>query len=127
VDTLTPARKELIDYIKQVGGLSYIREADNTYNDLNRNIIEAIKVSYGTAYLLNINYGKNEGDTQDEVLWTEYTGQVVCNFDYVICVPGKDEILENLISRWRYFGNPKTIPKIISRVETLDGESLTWF
>lgn len=41
-------------------GYLRIDEADDTYNDLNRKIIDAYRERYGTAYLGRINYSGNQ-------------------------------------------------------------------
>ena len=120
------AKQNLLEYIKGSGGMSNIREADNKYNDLNRDIVNAIYDGFGSAYLLNVNYGEN-GDTKEKVAWTEYTGQMVYNFEFAICVPRRNDALECLILEWRNKGSVATLSRISNCVSTCGGQELTWF
>ena len=48
------------EYAHACGGYLGIGEADDTYNDLNRKVIDAYRERYGAAYLGRINYSDNQ-------------------------------------------------------------------
>lgn len=76
--------KEQQDYANRMGGLYELREADETYNDLNRKQIAAFYEQYGSAYLGSINYYDEQRErilAGTESIFKEYTtGQMVYNF-----------------------------------------------
>ena len=64
-------------------GYLRIDEADDTYNDLNRKIIDAYRERYGAAYLGRINYSGNQRQRiadGTESVFEAYTGQPLYNF-----------------------------------------------
>lgn len=81
-------------------GYLRIDEADDTYNDLNRKIINAYRERYGTAYLGRINYSGNQRQRiadGTESVFEAYTGQPLYNFCCDFCVSAPDRTLEELI------------------------------
>lgn len=84
-------------------GYLRIDEADDTYNDLNRKIINAYRERYGTAYLGRINYSGNQRQRiadGTESVFEAYTGQPLYNFCCDFCVSAPDRTLEELIRHW---------------------------
>lgn len=84
-------------------GYLRIDEADDTYNDLNRKIIDAYRERYGTAYLGRINYSGNQRQRiadGTESVFEAYTGQPLYNFCCDFCVSAPDRTLEELIRHW---------------------------
>lgn len=121
-------------YIAASGGVLEIRESDDTYNDSNRDLIEAYKEKYGSAFLGSINF---YGDRRESVVsgeksvYEEYTGQPVYNFGCDFVVPTKDEKLEALVRDWnsgksRYNG-VSVIDTIMDRIQELGGSNLLWY
>ena len=117
-------------YLLSAGGPLGVKEADETYNDLNRNIIADMKAKYGSAFLGQINF---DGEMRAEIVngsksvYTPYTGQKLYNFCCNFCVPEQDPVLEEMIRRWN---NPEVfqdIEEITDRIKELNGVSLIWY
>mgnify|MGYP000261079640 CR=1 FL=1 len=99
-------------------GYLRIDEADDTYNDLNRKIIDAYRERYGAAYLGRINYSGNQRQRiadGTESVFEAYTGQPLYNFCCDFCVSVPDRTLEELIRRW----NNADIPLSEKKVDTI--------
>ena len=89
-------------------GYLRIDEADDTYNDLNRKIINAYRERYGTAY----------------------TGQPLYNFCCDFCVSAPDRTLEELIRHWNNADVPlseKKVDAIMDRIQVLCGQTFIWY
>lgn len=121
-------------YIIDHGSIWKIPEADQGYNDLNREIIEAARKAYGKIYLGNINYYDRQRErivADAEDVFKEYTGEVVYNFGYCFCVPKKDMILRDLIRSWNGAEKTNVVAKapeqIIDRIDEIGGFSFIWF
>ena len=117
-------RKKQYQYVAAMGGYSGIREADDTYNDMNVRIIESFRKAYGKALLGNPNPFK-EGDP---IFW-EYNGKNTFWSSFV--VNREDEKLRDMIRAWR---GDTTLPKawadidrITKRVTEIGGELLVWY
>ena len=128
-------QKRQNNYLASTGGVWALREADEKYNDMNRETIDAFKKAYGTAFLGNINfYGEDRQKvaSKEKSIYVEYTGQLVYNFGCAFVVPTKDEVLENLISYWNT--DKKTasechglIDKIVDRIQEIGGINFVWY
>jgi len=125
-----------IKYLARTGGVLALREADEYYNDLNREQIKAFRMMHGTAFLGDINIHDHEKykrvrDGSDEGLYTEYTGQLVYNFGCDFCVPTEDEELAELIRQWnRSERLPKKmadIDAITKKIEDIGGIQFIWY
>lgn len=125
------------DYIRSQGGIWNIREADQEYNDLNREIIDAANMAYGKIYLGNINYYGHQRErivAGIEDVFKEYTGELVYNFGCCFCIPNmKDEKLRELIRQWNSAQDPAKGPvkmdpePMHNRIHELGGFSFVWF
>lgn len=125
-------RKIQAGYIASTGGYLALREADETYNDMNRKAIKAFKMAHGSEFFGSINFydeKRRKVIAGEESIYEEYTGQQVFNFHCDFAVPCKDEKLENLIRQWNR-GKPSTVVsvnKIIERIERLGGIHFIWY
>ena len=128
------AKEQQLRHIGRSGGLGALREADDVYNNLNRELIAALKLMHGTAFLGDVNfYGEDHKlvATGQKSVYEEYTGQMVYNFGCSFCVPTADETLEELIRAWN---SNDTLPKkrinvsaIVDRVKEIGGINLLWY
>lgn len=135
MDALREIQKRQNHYLAATGGVWALREADENYNDMNREIIEAFKQAHGTAYLGKINFYDEERRRvalKQQSVYVEYTGQLVYNFGCAFVVPEKDEALESLICDWNT--DKKTtsechglIDKIMDRINELGGVNFVWY
>lgn len=110
------------NYIALCGGILSIREADDTYNDFNRSIIEAYRMKNGgKAYIGRVNGEK------DEPILTEYVGQMVYNFGCDFVIPTEDVELVALIKKKNEDGaSMETLRAIQRRIDSLKGEHFHW-
>lgn len=128
------AKERQLRHMGRSGGWGALRESDDVYNGLNRELIAALKLMHGAAFLGNVNfYGEDHELVAlgQKSVYEEYTGQPVYNFHCSFCVPAADETLEDLIRAWN--GND-TLPKkridvdaIVNRVEEIGGINLIWY
>ena len=118
---LTYWKKKQFRYVLKNGGFGNILEADDSYNEMNTKIIQAMKDRYGKVYLGNINALKAE----DAIV--EYTGQPLytgcCNF----AVPVLDPELVDLVNTWRKDQKYECIKKITNRTRIINGENILWY
>lgn len=125
------AKKRQYRYVRESGGWLALREADNTSNNLNREIIVALKQIHGRLYLGHINiYGDDRRVrvcAGKKSVYEEYTGQEIYNFHCDFAVPGADETLAELIRTWNREAEPRVIDQIMARVDELGGEHFVWF
>ncbi len=127
-------RKKQRDYIQSTGGYGELREADEIYNDLNREIIRCFLMRYGKAFMGDVNFYDEKRDkiTRGEAsVYEKYTGQMVYNFGCSFVVPTQDEELEKMIRAWNSDDqlpkNPEAVKKIMNRVDRLGGIHLIWY
>lgn len=127
------AKKQQRTYLWATGGPLELREADTTYNDWNREMIEALALQYGKLYLGDINY---YGERREKVaaggeIYDEYTQGTVHNFEYSYAVPVPDEELRKLVQAWNGCNSlpmpSGIIDKIFDRVKKLGGVHLIWY
>lgn len=115
------------------GGYAALKEADDTYNDLNRRIIDAFYKANGMAFLgeINLSHEKRQqiADGTGQV-FEEYTGQPVYNFSCQFVVPSADITLEQLILDWNGISQSRRQPpvsEIMDAIERLGGRSILWY
>ncbi len=106
------------DYIRFSGGILAIRE-DETYNDLNRQIIEAfVEMTDGRAFI-----GKVNDSNGGEIL--KKPEPPFFNFCCDFIVPVKDSELEENIRNFRETASG--VEKISERIKRLYGLDIVWF
>lgn len=116
------------DYIGGCGFLG-LNEGDDYYNDLNRKLIQAVKMKYGKCFLGKVNF---DGDERKAVIarerspLVEYTGQRVYNFGCAFCVPDRNEQLEAMIAEWNQEAPAGAVSEITKLVRKLGGFNLVW-
>lgn len=117
-------------YVGATGGWLALREAEDTYNDLNREIIAAARQAHGEAFIGYVNAPNREeiaNGTAD--VYEEFTGQKVYNFGGDFVVPVRDKELEELLRKW---SQNDRIPgwndaeAITNRISEIGGENLLW-
>ena len=89
-------------------GYLRIDEADDTYNDLNRKIIDAYRERYGAAYLGRINYSGNQRQRiadGTESVFEAYTGQPLYNFSSTPSMPKNITTVWTILIFSLYAGN----------------------
>ena len=121
---------EQFTYVRKMGGWAYIMEADDTYNDFNRQQIEAFYQMYGHAYMCDANYHDEEHEmvvAGTQSVYTEYQeGQHLYNFCCTYLVPTEDETLQELIRDWNR-SKIKDPDVIRRRVKAIGGIYFCWF
>ena len=135
MDTVRTLQTQQNNYLAATGGVWALREADERYNDMNREIIAAFKEAHGSAFLGKINFYDEKRRmvaAKQMSIYEEYTGQLVYNFGCSFVVPCKDPVLEDLISDWN--GDKKTasecqrsIDVIMDRLQELGGVNFVWY
>jgi len=128
--TLAYVEKKKFDYFFKTGGFEVPREADDTYNAFNIELLEAYRMIYPDAHIGRINHHGEQRVNLIEgkkSVYTKYTGQKVYNFDCDFVVPCADEELERLIIDWNVCADALVVKHIMSRIEKLNGKSITWF
>ncbi len=125
--------KQQEGYIRASGGVLALRECDDTYNDLNRKQIEALRDMNGRVFLGSINwYGEDRKAMVDGLkpVLTEWTGEKIYNFACDYAVPEKDLDLALLIREWNGEVDQQTpglLDKIFERVKKLGGINMIWY
>lgn len=127
------ARKRQIEYIRAIGGVWELGEADDVQNDMNREMLAAMKMMYGRLYLGSVNCHDDKKRRKiangSEPVYEELHDQQIYNFYCDFAVPTKDEELERLLRAW---SGMSSIPKmadadaITSRVREIGGINLIW-
>ena len=119
-------------YIASIGGYAWLEEADDTYNDFNRAMIEAFKEDFGSAILGRINFCGEQHKaviSGERSVFEEYTGQKIYNFACDFVIPEKDDVLEGYIRNWNAGVYPKgvSLVELISeRIKKLGGIQFLW-
>lgn len=131
---LALASKRQREYIANTGGYLELREADEFYNDLNREKIAAMKMLHGRAFLMDVNYYDEKRAkivAGEESIYEEVLDQEIYNFSGSYCVPRQDTELEEMVRRWNSSDDlPKKwtdIEAITDRVEAIGGIILIWY
>lgn len=126
---LALAEKRQRDYIRITGGFLELSEAGDTYNDLNREMIAAFKLRYGTAYLGSVNlHGERVKRIMSggESVYEEYTGQKVYNFACDFIIPVADKTLEKMIRDWNTPGISVNLERLMARISAIGGKHIIW-
>jgi len=133
---LEEAIKKQNNYLIRIGDPINLLEADNEYNDMNREVISAFKEHHGKAFLGKNNYYDDERTAVangEKSPYEVYIGQKIYNFGCDFCVPFEDAELQEMIRRWNGFtGTSGTVPSksnagtIIDRVLEIGGINLIW-
>ena len=128
------ARKRQNEYVRASGGIWGLQEADDLYNDLNRERLQALKMMHGRLFLGNVNFYNDKREkiaVGTESVYDELLDQPVYNFEYSFAVPTADEMLGEMIRLWNRDGvrSQKTqeIESIIDRIGKLGGINLIWY
>ena len=129
------SKKRQNDYILSAGGLTNIREADQTFNDMNRDQLEALRMIHRCLFVGHVNYHGVERvallSGEKAVLEEIDNGQSIQNFGCDFAVPTRDAQLEDLIISWnKQDGLPlrySLVQDISSRITALGGLKLVWF
>lgn len=107
-------------YVSMQGGLQNIKEADNKFNEFNREIIKACKKVHGKAYLIGFN---------GQIIIKQYTNQKIYNFEYGMVTPVVP-LDEATISRVGNMGLTEALSvygRLIDRINECGGSVLVWF
>lgn len=127
VIALALARQLEWDYLKACGGR--LSEADETHNDLNRNIIAAYAKVYPNACIGRINLdgpaytaAREEGKYRFE----KFTGQKVCNFGADFIIPSEDRILRQALVAWAQEAKLESLNAIDARISAVRGIRFLW-
>ena len=129
--TMRAAKRDVYkrqEYALAREGYLRIDEADDTYNDLNRKIIDAYRERYGAAYLGRINYSGNQRQRiadGTESVFEAYTGQPLYNFCCDFCVSAPDRTLEELIRHWNNADVPLSEKKVDAIMDRIQAVSYT--
>lgn len=132
--TVIELQKEQTEYENRTGGALALREADDVYNNFNREQIKAYQREHGAAYLGKMNYYDDTGRAEIAAgalsPFTEYTGQLVYNFGADYCISAPDAELTELIRKWNTDGNGsiyKLISAITTRINDIGGIMFIWY
>ena len=120
MDRIRELVKEQNHYVCLAGGILEIKEADETYNDFNREIIRAYKKKYPDAVIGNINCGLDGAD-----IFKEIPDGKLYNFCCDFVIPKEDEKLEEMIFNFRVVG--RQIDMVDDRIKEIGGQRLLWF
>ena len=118
--------KHLLTSVRQN---SWLTEDDQEFNDLQRQIIQAMYDEHGEAWLGKINLYSNDGGHL--VIW-RWSGETVYNFECSFVLPRYDSELYRLIMerhRAEYVRTKKDserLEPIMSRITELGGSHLVW-
>lgn len=128
------ARKLQFEYVRNTGGYWALREADDTYNNLNREQLLALKMMHGRLWLGSINFyddKRKKITAGEESVYEELADQMVYNFGCDFAVPVPDKELEELIRAWngdeRLPNRLVDVEAMTGRVEKLGGINLIWY
>ena len=116
------------DYFCLRGG--QILEADEQWNNIQREKIAAVYEYNSKAYIGKINfYGDERNNLTENMVFKEYTGQKVYNFGADFIVPVADGKLAEMIVQWNseiQSLKANLIKSIFNRIDKIGGLNLTW-
>ena len=124
------AKKRQLEYTASSGGILGLREADDTYNAMNREMLKHYRDSHFEAFIGRINYyDKARIDViNGKSIYERLNDQFIYDFGCDFVVPVEDVALSKLIRLWnekpREIG---TIEHIRQRVTDIGGEIFIWF
>jgi hypothetical protein len=135
--TVEKYKQEQIMHVKRTGGYNALREADDIYNDFNREQIAAYHREHGFAYIGHINFYDEECKkiaAGERLPYTAYKeGDMVYNFGCDFCIPTEDAILAALIKQWNTDGVAighnamQSIIAITNRIDNIGGLQFLWY
>ena len=119
--------KMQIKYVASRGGWLGVKEADDTFNDLNLKRLEAFTKKNGRCL-----YGSINGWKPNDPVFTEYkVGEKLNCFACDFAVAKEDAELREMIEAWRgdqkLPKSGKNVEQITDRVEKIGGELFTWY
>lgn len=131
---LALTKKKQFQYVQASGGWICLQEADETFNEFNREIIQALKQIREHLYLGEININDDARRericTGEESVFEEYVGQKLYNFCCGFAVPVMDEMLEEMIQDWNrgtiLMNHVSLVAQIQERICELGGEHFIW-
>lgn len=105
-------------YASSIGGLAELKEADDTWNEYNVEIIKEFAKLHPNCMLGKFNESK----------FTPYTGQRIYNFDCDFIVPAEDAELQRLLKNRNDKGytDLSSVMKIQSRIKGTGGMVFIW-
>jgi len=116
------------EYFRLCGG--HIPEANEEWNNIQREKIAAVYEYNGKAYIGKINYyGEEREALTINSIFAEYAGQMIYNFEADFVVPNKNTELAEMIIKWNEMKHPLSldiITNITNMVEKIDGLNLFW-
>lgn len=122
IKTVSEVIQEQYEYLKKIGGVAELQEADDRYNNLNQELIKSYANEYGEAWLGRINCC-----SKNKPMFVKYIGQKIYNFDYDFCIPKSDEQLSELLNRWNNCSPCEKLLRYISnRIKELGGIEFLW-
>lgn len=114
------------DYALSCGGILFVNEADDIYNDYNRRIIDCFYKKHNTALIGHINF-KDKGVGP----FLQYNGEKVYNFGCDFIIPKHDDMLEKMLLSWNGIKTDLEkevkISNIYRRIENISGITFKWF
>ena len=126
--TFALTKRKQLQYLVAAGGILALSESDDTYNDFNRQLIQAMKLRNGHVYMGDVNYygDRRKAVISGDSIYEEYVGEKVYNFACAFCVPVKDERLETMVRQWNETGDAALVDAIMNRVEAVGGVNFIW-
>lgn len=129
---LADVQSRRVDYIMRNGGMGGLREADDVFNDFNREELNAMVGKYGKIFIGKINF--NDNSAREALLaggdpFREYTGEKVYNFGCDYAIPTPDPALSDMIRKWNgpNCGEDAVgVSQIIDRIRDLGGVHFIW-
>ena len=120
---ITEIAREQDDYVMAKGGFAGLFEADETYNNFNREIIRAYGKKYPGAVM-----GFYNGQAGQDVCFAEIpeTDAQLYNFCCDFVIPYADNVLHDEIKRWRE-GDLSALRRIFDRVTAIKGSYFLWY
>ena len=109
------------EYTCSCGGILGIKEADDTYNDLNRKILESFsKMNNGEIFIAK---AERKRETTGLIKYDGY----VSNFGCDLAVSRYDKELDDMIKRYNDSDSSITFDDILKRVSALNGLGFVWY
>ncbi|MBQ9839377.1 MAG: hypothetical protein IJO56_07825 [Oscillospiraceae bacterium] len=129
---LKEALQKQEEYLFFWGRLEDVPVGDDTFNDLSRDIIEAFRECYGSAYLgkLVFSWDDQKKLERGEIgIYTEYGRQPILPYDCNFVIKHPDAQLEAMVKDWAIDEWPpkfELFTRILQRIKELDGLTLSW-
>ncbi len=114
-------RHKQYEYTCCCGGVLGVREADDTYNDLNRKILESFsKMNNGKIFIAK---AERKKETTGLIKYDGY----VSNFGCDLAVPRYDKELDDMIKQYSNSDSSIAFDDILKRVSALNGLGFVWY